>query len=277
MDEQAEMYSAVRRAVLSELRRVAPIQKRDGNQNLFIISVVQDVQRRNPSLGISDIWQTMYEMFYEGILVPLSKHLFHNPATQGVNLMSPECFSVTDFGFRFLELTKGQPDPFDATTILEPLRKRGIRDETVENYVPEAVRALRGRAYRGVFVLIGVASEALSEDLYDAFEGHLPEGQRSQFREALKAKKFSAEAQWNVFTNRFPHMHESCIGEELAHRFQCIIEPQLKFFKLNRDDAAHRRASLITPETAQSALTLFVPFGITIADVLAALSRPCSL
>lgn len=271
-----EIYSAVRKAVLTELRRVAPLQKREGNQNLVLKDVVQDIRQKNPSLKISDIWQTIYEMFYEGVLVPLSKHVFNNPAIQGINLMSPDFFSVTDYGFRFLASTKDQPDPFDATTILEPLHKRGIKNETVENYVPEAVRALHGRAYRGVFVLIGVASEALSEDLYDAFEAHLPETQRAKFREALNAKKFSAEAQWSIFTTRFPHSHEKCVGGELAHRFKSIVEPQLKFFKLNRDDAAHRRASLITPETAQSALTLFVPFGLTVADVLAALKNPCT-
>jgi len=49
----------------------------------------------------------------------------------------------------------------------------------------------------------------------------------------------------------------------------------LKTFKQNRDDAAHRRATLINRYGAQAALSMLVPFGITAADVIAALGRPC--
>ena len=184
--------------------------------------------------------------------------------------------TISDYGGSFLASTKDDPDPYDAITILEPLRLRGVANDAVEAYIPESVRALGAGAYRGTFVLIGVAAEAVAEDIYDAFAAHLETSARSKFLADLNAKKNSAEARWTAFISRFPAKHETCLGDELARRFRNVLEPQLKLFKHNRDDAAHRRATLISRETAQAALAGFVPFGLTAADVIAALGEPCT-
>ena len=186
-------------------------------------------------------------------------------------------FSITDYGLRFIDSLKDQPDPYDSMSILESLRKCNVANPTVEAYIPEAVQSFSARAYRGVFVLIGVAAESISEEIYAAFESHLTPSHRRSFTDALNQKKNSAEARWTALTNRFPHQHSVCIGEELTRRFNNVLDPQLKLFKHNRDDAAHRRATLIDRDTARAALTNFVPFGRTAADVIRKLGIQCKI
>jgi hypothetical protein len=271
------IYSDIRKALLAVLRRVAFIQNSpERNQQLQTYDLARQLAQDCPTWPRPEIWRAIYEMFTEGILVPVAHIALRNPHTEGMmTLWQLPAYSITDYGMRYIESTKDQPDPYDATTILEPLRVRSIANDTVEAYIPEAVRALGARAYRGVFVLMGVAAEAVSEDLYDALEQHLPMGQRAPFRQALNVKKMSAEARWEAFTSRFPQKHAGCIGDELTRRFTNILEPQLKLFKHNRDDAAHRRATLIGLETAQAAISSFVPFAITAADMIEALKMPC--
>jgi hypothetical protein len=199
-----------------------------------------------------------------------------NPFTQATgNSYQLPFFTISGYGVEFLKGTKDDPDPYEATSILVPLRQRGMANDTVEAYVPEAARSLAAGAFRGACILVGVAAEAMSEELYAALLMHLEPGQRAKFEQALNVKKNSAEARWTALTDRFPGEHGPCLGDELKRRFENVLEPQLKTFKQNRDDAAHRRATLISRYGAQAALSMLVPFGITAADVIAALAQPC--
>lgn len=272
-------YSAVRKALLAELRRVAPIQmqRSQRNQPLYSYNLARDLAQHHPDWPTDEIWRAIQEMFVQGVLLVGDYSVISNPHTQASsNSWQLPFFTISGYGLRFLESVKDEPDPYEAISILEPLRARGIANDTVESYVPEAVRALKAGANRGACILVGVAAEAVSEEIYAAFVGHLDDGPRAKFEQALNDKKMSAEARWSAFTARFPVGHETCLGDELTRRFRNVLEPQLKTFKQNRDDAAHRRATLISPEAARAALSMFVPFGLTAADVVCALKSPCA-
>lgn len=269
-------YHTLRKALFEELLRIKIIQDTPGrNQQLFVQDLAKQISQHHSGLSLSTLWEAIYELFSQGIIVPVSLAVFRNPHIQGTNLWGNGYYSITDYGARFLESAKSQPDPYDAVSILEALRKRKIANETVEAYIPEAVKSFGANAFRGVFVLIGVAAESLSEEIYTAFEGHLTPSHRATFLQSLNVKTNSAEARWKALINRFPHHHSVCIGDELNRRFTNVFEPQLKLFKHNRDDAAHRRATLIDRDTAHAALVNFVPFGMTAADVVQALAKPC--
>lgn len=273
-------YSAIRRALLAELRQIAPVQERRIAQNtaqtLQTPNLARQIAQHHPAWPTDEIWRAIQDLFVQGVLLVGDLPVIQNPHMQGVaDSWRLPLFTISRYGLQFLDSTKDDPDPYDASSILEPLRQRGIANDTVVAYVPEAARALAAGAFRGTCILVGVAAEAMSEELYDAFVAHLKPGPKAKFEQALVAKKNSAEGRWNAFVDRFPGEHAPCLGDELKRRFENVLEPQLKTFKQNRDDAAHRRATLISRYGAQATLAMLVPFGITAADIVAALRQPC--
>jgi hypothetical protein len=264
--------AAIRAALREELERIYPAQK-NGRTNLTPPSLLQDVARHGPWKN-EEVWRVIQEAIVEGVLLPGSPNAIDHP-----HLGQPESFvywlTISEYGWSYVQSAKSQPDPHDAESILQPLRARGIANDTVESYVPEAVRCFKARAFKGTSVLLGVAAESVTEDVYDAFLSHLPAIRSASFQKALTVNRLSAEGRWDAFTARFPTGHEACLGDELKRRFLNVFEPQLKLFKQNRDDAAHRRATLISQDGALASLFSFVPFGVTAADILAALKAPC--
>lgn len=196
---------------------------------------------------------------------------------KGINQWDASAFCITEHGFRFLESTKNFPDPYNAQCLLDPWKIRNMKNETVEEYIPEGVLALRACAYRGILVLVGVAAESIAEDLVASFKQHLPEIQASEFIKALNQRKNSAEWRWAQFRSRFPQKHDRCIRDELRRRFENVLESLLKFLKHTRDDAAHRRATQVRPEDAMTALASFVPFSIAAADIIQELHNSCKI
>jgi hypothetical protein len=264
---------AIRAALRKELERIYPGQQ-SGLVKLQAPALLQDVSQRGP-WSQRKVWAIIQEALVEGILLPGSPYAIDHP-----NLGAPESFdlpwlTVSEYGWSYIQSSKSQPDPHDAESILEPLRMRGVANDTVEAYVPEAVRCFKARAFKGTSVLLGVAAEAITEDLYQAFLSHLSSTRSATFLKALNARSLSAEGRWDALRGRFPAGHEACLGDELRRRFLNVFDPQLKLFKQNRDDAAHRRATLITQEGALASLFSFVPFSITAADVLDALKGSC--
>lgn len=266
--------AAIRASLRQTLERFFPAQQQDERRTLTAADLLQDVNR-DGAWKYEDVWRVIQEAIVEGVLLPGSRYAINHP-----RLGSPESFdlpwlTVSEYGWRYVQSAKSQPDPHDAESILQPLRVRAAANDTVEAYVPEAVRCFKARAFKGTSVLLGVAAESIAEDLYAAFLTHLPAIKSGSFQKALNTKRLSAEGRWGEFTARFPAGHEPCLEDELRRRFLNVFDPQLKLFKQNRDDAAHRRATLISQEGALASLFSFVPFGVTAADLVDALKRPC--
>lgn len=270
-----EVYGEIRKALLDWLRRLVPIQGQPGRAPIRTVELVRQMAQHDPSWNKSEIWRCVQDLIVEGVLLIGAPIGIQNPFTDGLGLWELPSVTISQYGIEYLKFAKDHPDPNDAISILNPLRERCVANDTVEAYISEAVRTLHARAFRGVCVLTGVAAESLAEAMFTAFADHLDASAREKFLKELNVKKTSAEYRWTEFTKRFPGQHAECVGDELRRRFENVCEPLLKLFKQNRDDAAHQRASLISREGAVAVLVSFVPFGITVADVLDALKKPC--
>ena len=74
-----ESYVMVRKALLNELGCIKIIQETpERNEQLHVQNLAKDVDQRNPGLSRSILWEAIYELFTQGILVPVSHTVFRN-------------------------------------------------------------------------------------------------------------------------------------------------------------------------------------------------------
>jgi len=187
-------YSAIRKALLAELRQIAPIQERriahNTAQALQTHNLARQIAQQHTGWPADEIWRAIQDLFVQGVLLVGDLPVIRNPHLEAPadNRRLP-LFTVSGYGLQFLDSTKDEPDPYDATSILEPLRQRGMANDTVEAYVPEASRALTASAFRGTCILVGVAAEAMSEELYDALLAHLKPGASAKFTKRSRLRR----------------------------------------------------------------------------------------
>lgn len=260
----------VRSALRVELERIYSAQ-RDGRTDIQLSGLMEDVARHG-SWGSERVFSVIMEAITQGILLPASTRAITRP--QGSSEFGFPWLMISERGWRWVQDSKDQPDPYEADSLLEPLRARGIANPVVEAYVAEGVRTFKASAFVSTCVMLGVAAEALSEDLYEALIAHLKSPGKEKFQSALRAKRLSAEGRWNEFEARIA-LHESCLGDELFRRLRNVLIPHLKLFKQTRDDAAHRRPTLVDRSGALAGLYAIVPFAVTAADVRDALANTC--
>ena len=261
---------ALRAALRRELERLWP-PSREVRRSVEVSGLMQDVASHGP-WGNERVFAIIMDAIVQGILLPAKREAIDQP--RGSRDFGFPWLTISEQGSQWIQNTRDQPDPYEAESLLTPLRTRGVANPVVEAYVSEAVRTFKSFAFVATCVLLGVAAEAISEDLYDAFASHLNPAIATKFHSALQAKRMSAEGRWEAFQSRIVQ-HSGCLGDELRRRFENVFIPHLKLFKQTRDDAAHRRPTLVDRAGALAALYAVPPFAVTAADVLDALARPC--
>jgi hypothetical protein len=78
------------------LRRVALIQNTpERNQQPQTYELARQLAQDCPTWPKPEIWRAIYEMFTEGILVPVAPIALRNPHTEGLNLWQLPAYSIT--------------------------------------------------------------------------------------------------------------------------------------------------------------------------------------
>lgn len=147
-------------------------------------------------------------------------------------------------------------------------------DATVLRYVGESAATFNNQHYLASAVLLGVAAEALLEQLYEALATHLGSA-KAEYTAKLNAKRWTSQRLEYARARLAPHLTEVTV--EFRTRVEQYLDMLAQVLKLSRDDVGHARPLRIDREVASMNLVAFPVFAGIVDALMVQLAIPCTV
>ena len=177
--------------------------------------------------------------------------------------------SLTEFGFEVVREQRWSP--YDPDGYLKELREQapGL-DSLCHMYVEESLRCFRGGCYLATVVMLGAASEAIVNELFDRFVGALEAGSVPESSGARRKieKEQSVFRRYAAFRSHFDSLAKPKLPSELGDDLNLQFDGVFNLIRFYRNDAGHPTGTQIERESAFTSLVLFVPYCKRVEDLI---------
>lgn len=246
-------FQATRHLVLDFMRKI--YLEEDGNIQLPALSnqLIRFVRENRTGAE-----QILNELDGEDLLDIINSFMHEGILRWGKNIDSPDIpfIGLTKYGRKVLE--SDEPIPYDPDGYLKKLQeKTNDFDEVALMYITESLQTFLRNNFMASAVMLGVASEAVFNLLYDKLTDSISSPTDKQKFEKIRDSARTKQ-RIDLVKNAILVTYKSNIPKELTDDFESTTDPLFNLIRRIRNDVGHPTGIKVDRMTVFVNLQLFV-------------------